>query len=163
MQRFLLKSSIFMFISGYEGGSSMAWTTLRKTFSNRNIFVLSFTNALATFFNTIYQPYWAEYLYQVIGLSILQIGVLQALVRTNNLLFAFPGGMLADRIGRKPVALMGAAARMGTSLVYMLARSYEFLLFGTIVNAMQSISTAAFTAAVAESVPRDKFYKLEGD
>jgi MFS family permease len=134
----------------------MAWSTLRKTFSNRNIFVLSFTNALATFFNTIYQPYWADYLHLALGIPVLQIGVLQALTRTNNLLFAFPGGLLADRIGRKPVAVMGAIARMGTSIFYMFARSYEWLLIGTIINAMQSISTAAFTAAVAESVPRNQ-------
>jgi len=131
-------------------------TSVRKVLSNRNILVISLTNALATFFQTVYTPYWAKYLQDVIGLTIPQIGLLRALQRSNQLLFAFPGGLLADRIGRKKVTLIGAVARTATPLIYLFAGSWELLLIGTIVNAMQSISTAAYSALVAESVPREQ-------
>jgi len=134
----------------------MAKSSMRRVLSNRNILVLSLTNAAATFFQQVYQPYWAAYLKDVVGLDVLQIGLLRSLARSNNLLFAFPGGLLADRIGRKKVTLMGAAARIFTPLIYLFAGTWELLLIGTIVNAMQSISTAAYSAVVAESVPRDQ-------
>jgi len=134
----------------------MTASGMKRAFTNRNVLVISVTNSVATFFNSIYTPYWAEYLQKVIGLSILQIGLLRSIARSNNLLFAFPGGLLADRIGRKPVSLMGAVARIATSLIYLFAGTWEILLLGTIVNSLQSIANAAFAAMVAESVPREQ-------
>lgn len=129
---------------------------LKKSFANRNVLVVSITSSISMFFNMLYMPYWAVYLKDVIGLEIIQIGLLRALARSNQLLFTFPGGLLADRIGRKKVTLMGAAVQIATPLVYLFARSWELLLIGTIINSMQSISTAAFTAMIAESMSRDQ-------
>lgn len=134
----------------------MAVGGMRKVFSNRNVLVISLTNSVATFFMMVYTPYWAKFLKDDIGLEITQIGLLRALQRSNQLLFTFPGGLLADRIGRKKVTLMGAAARMFTPLIYLFAQDWNMLLLGTIVNSMQSISTAAYTAMIAESLPRDQ-------
>jgi len=63
---------------------------------------------------------------------------------------------LADRIGRKKVSLMGAIARIGTSAIYLFAGDYQLLLIGTTISALQSISNSAFSAMVAESLPRDQ-------
>jgi MFS family permease len=127
---------------------------MRKAFANKNVFVVSLTSSISMFFNMLYWPYWPAYLQEVIGLSIPQIGLLQALQRSNQLLFTFPGGLLADRIGRKKVTLMGAAVQIATPLIYIFAGNWELVLIGTVVNATQSISTAAFTAMIAESMSR---------
>jgi len=134
----------------------MAIKGLKRVFANRNVLVISLTNSIAMFFQMVYQPYWARYLQDVIGLTIPQIGLLRALQRSNQLLFTFPGGLLADRIGRKKVTLMGAAFRIITPVIYLFAGTWELLLLGTISNAMQSISTAAYTAMIAESLPREQ-------
>jgi len=129
---------------------------MKKAFANRNVLVVSLTSSISMFFNMLYWLYWAVYLQDIIGLSIPQIGLLQALQRSNQLLFTFPGGLLADRIGRKKVTLMGAAVQIATPFIYLFAGSWELILFGTIVNATQSISTAAFTAMIAESMSRSQ-------
>lgn len=134
----------------------MAKPGMKRVFSNRNVLVISLTNAIATFFNQIYMPYWALYLQDSLGLELWQIGLLRSLQRSQNLLFTFPGGILADRIGRKKVSLMGAIARIGTSAIYLFAGNYELLLIGTTISALQSISNSAFSAMVAESLPRDQ-------
>lgn len=123
----------------------MAKPGMKRVFSNRNVLVISLTNAIATFFNQIYMPYWALYLQDSLGLELWQIGLLRSLQRSQNLLFTFPGGILADRIGRKKVSLMGAIARIGTSAIYLFAGNYELLLIGTTISALQSISNSAFS------------------
>jgi len=129
---------------------------MRRVFTNRNVLVVSVTNSIATFFRNIYTPYWAKFLKDDIGLSIPQIGLLRAFQRSEQLLFTFPGGLLADRIGRKKVTLMGAAARAISPAIYLFATSWELILLGTIISAMQSVSTAAYSAMIAESLPREQ-------
>lgn len=132
---------------------------MRRVFSNRNVLVTSLTNAITTFWNMIYFPYWAIYL-EDLGMSITQIGLLLALQRSQQLLFTLPGGLLADRIGRKKVTLIGAAASMVAPALYLMAgqwidRAWELLIIGTIFSALQSISMAAYDAMIAESLPRN--------
>lgn len=132
---------------------------MRRVFSNRNVLVTSLTNSITTFFNMIYFPYWAIYL-EGLGMSLPQIGLLSALQRSQMLLFTLPGGLLADRIGRKKVTLIGAGTSMVTPVFYLLAgqlidNAWELLVIGTIFSALQSISMAAYDAMIAESLPRN--------
>ena len=103
----------------------------------------------------IYMPYWASYL-EDLGILLTEICLLFSLQRSQQLLLTLPGGILADRIGRKKVTLIGAATNMITPLIYLIAGSMELLVVGTISSSPQSVSMAAYDAMVAESLPRDQ-------
>jgi len=129
---------------------------LKKVFSNRNVLVVSVTNSMATFFWTVYNPFWALYLSEELGMTLPQIGLISTINQAQHLLFQFPGGILADRIGRKKVILIGAISRMAGPLTYLIAGSWELVVVGTLLHAMHAISEAAHTAMIAESLPREK-------
>jgi len=133
---------------------------IRRVFSNRNVLVISLTSSLAMFFNMLYWPFWSKYLVEEppngLGLSITVVGLLSAIQRSQRLLFQLPGGVLADRLGRKKVTLMAAATRMVPPLIYLWARRWEFLAIGSFFSAMSSLGSPAFTAMIAESLPRDQ-------
>jgi len=132
----------------------MALGNMRKVFGNRNVLVVSLTQLITTFFNMIYMQYWAMYLREI-GMSVPQIGLLSALQRSQQLLFTLPGGLLADRIGRKKVTLIGAATGIISPMIYIVARSWELLVLGTLISALQSMAMSAYDAMIAESLPRD--------
>jgi len=129
---------------------------LRRVFSNRNVFVVSLTNSMATFFWSVYNPYWALYLQQEILLPLPMIGLLSTINQSQHLLFQLPGGILADRIGRKKVILIGVTSRIIGPVIYLVAGSFELLIVGTVFHAMHAISEAAHTAMIAESLPRER-------
>jgi len=129
---------------------------MKRVFSNRNVLVISATSSLVMFFDMLYWPYWSKYLKDVIHLTIPQIGLLNAIQRSEQLLFQLPGGILADRIGRKKVTLIAAFARILVPVIYLSANSFELLVLGTFFTAMNSLGMPAFTAMIAESLPRDR-------
>jgi len=129
---------------------------LKRVFSNRNVFVVSLSNSMEHFFWSVYNPFWALYLSSDIGIPLPMIGLLSSINQAQHLLFNFPGGMLADRIGRKKVVLIGVSARLIGPLVFLIARSWELLVLGTLLEAMHSISDAAHQAMIAESLPRER-------
>lgn len=114
------------------------------------------TDSLAIFFRMLYLPYWVLYLKHELHLTVAQIGLLITIQKFQELLFKLPGGILADKIGRKKVTLMGAATQMVTPIIYLMAQSWEPLILGYFFAAMSTISEPAFTAMIAESLPKDK-------
>ena len=112
------------------------------------------------FFQMLYMAFWSKYLEEAppegLGLSISVIGLLLMIQRSQRLLFQLPGGILADRIGRKKVTLIAAATRMIMPLIYLWARSWELLAIGSIFGALSSLGMPAFQALIAESLPRDQ-------
>ncbi|MFB0543920.1 MAG: MFS transporter, partial [Candidatus Bathyarchaeia archaeon] len=133
---------------------------IRRVFSNRNVLVVSLTDSLSMFFQMLYWSSWSKYLEEAppegLGLSIPIIGLLSMLQQSQMLIFQLPGGILADRIGRKKVTLIAAATRMIMPLIYLWARKWEFLAIGSIFGALSSLGMPAFTALIAESLPRDQ-------
>ena len=129
---------------------------VRRVFSNRNVLVISLTSSLAMFFRMLYILYWPRYLKDELGMTVPQIGLLSTVQQSQRLLFQLPGGILADRLGRKKVTLIGAATRIITPIIYLWSWSFEHLVLGSVFAAMSSISSPAFTAIIAESLPRDQ-------
>jgi len=134
----------------------MSSGNIKGIVANRNVLVTSLTSALAVFFNQVYNPFWPLYLQDVLGLTVVEIGILAMIQRSENLLFQLPGGILADRIGRKKVTLLGAAARIGAPIILLMSKSVEQIALGTLFSAMASLSNPAFQALIAESLPRDQ-------
>lgn len=131
-------------------------TTLKEVFSNRNIVAISSTNMLYTIFNGFWELWWSLYLVQVLGVSATIVGLLATIQNTGRILFQLPGGMLADRIGRKKVIVYGTALRVLAPVFLYFADSWYWVVPGMIINACASIYMPAFNAIIAESLPKDK-------
>ncbi len=131
-------------------------TTLKEVFSNRNIVAISSTNMLYTIFNGFWELWWGLYLVQVLGVSATIVGLLATIQNTGRILFQLPGGMLADRIGRKKVIVYGTALRVLAPVFLYFADSWYWVVPGMIINACASIYMPAFNAIIAESLPKDK-------
>ena len=131
-------------------------TSLKEVFSNRNIIAISSTNMLYTIFNGFWELWWGLYLVEVLGVSAIIVGFLATIQNTSRILFQLPGGMLADRIGRKKVIVYGTALRVISPVFLYFANSWYWVVPGVIINACASIYMPAFNAIIAESLPKDK-------
>jgi MFS family permease len=131
-------------------------TSLKEVFSNRNIVAISSTNMLYTIFNGFWELWWGLYLVEVLGVSAIIVGFLATIQNTSRILFQLPGGMLADRIGRKRVIVYGTALRVISPIFLYFADSWYWVMPGIIINACASIYMPAFNAIIAESLPQDK-------
>ena len=131
-------------------------SSLKEVFSNRNIVAISSTNMLYTIFNGFWELWWGLYLLQVLNVSPIIIGFLATIQNTSRILFQLPGGMLAERIGRKKVIVLGTALRVISPIFLYFANSWYWVVPGIVVNACASIYMPAFNAIIAESLPQDK-------
>lgn len=131
-------------------------SSLKEVFSNRNIVAISSTNMLYTIFNGFWELWWVLYLTDILGVSPIIVGFLATIQNTSRILFQLPGGMLADRIGRKRVIVYGTALRVIAPVFLYFAKSWYWVVPGMIINACASIYMPAFNAIIAESLPQDK-------
>ena len=128
---------------------------MKSVYSNRNVMVISITSSIIMFFTQVYNPFWPLYL-QAIGFSLPQIGLLTAIQGAEQFLFQLPGGILADRIGRKKVSLIVAFERIFTPIIFLFSTSWEGILLASLLRGFESVGGPAFQAIVAESLPKDK-------
>jgi MFS family permease len=105
--------------------------TLKEAFSNRNIRVLLVSGG-----------FWALFLSMIQSLS--------------NVFFVYPGGILADKFGRKKVIVWFTATRVFAPIVLSLATSGEQLIPGIICLSLGSAYNPAYNSLIAESLPRTR-------
>jgi len=100
-----------------------------------------------------YRPFWALYLQDHLGASVTNIGIFSMISTAESLLFQLPGGLIADRYGRRKLVLAGTVFRTLGPVLYLLAPSWEWVIPGAIVAGMTSLYMPAFNAIIAESLP----------
>lgn len=129
---------------------------LKQVFSNRNILAISTTNMLYQIFNGLWQLWWTLYLIDELNTPIYIVGFLATIQSGSSILFQLPGGILADRIGRKKVIIFGTGLRVIAPIFLFTARSWQWVVPGVILNATTSIYMPAFSALIAESLPKER-------
>ncbi len=72
---------------------------------------------------------------------------------SERLLFQLPGGLLADRFGRRKIIVYGTALRIIPPLIYLLAADWRQVIPGLLINGAASIYMPAFNAIIADSLP----------
>jgi MFS family permease len=72
---------------------------------------------------------------------------------SERLLFQLPGGLLADRFGRRKIIVYGTAMRIIPPLIYLLAADWRHVVPGLLINGAASIYMPAFNAIIADSLP----------
>lgn len=129
---------------------------LREVFSNRNILAIGSTNMLYQVFNGLWELWWSLYLLEELKTPVLIVGMLAAIQNTSQILFQLPGGIIADRIGRKKVIVFGTALRTIAPLLMFFAKSWQMVVPGLILNSMSSLYGPAFNAIISESLPKER-------
>jgi len=138
---------------GQEGRLNEYYSMFREVFSNKNIMAISITSALWSLMRQGYNPFWALYLKDYLGASVTNIGIFSMISTAESLLFQLPGGLIADRYGRKKLILFGTVLRTFGPVLYLLAPSWEWVIPGAVVAGMTSLYMPAFHAIIAESLP----------
>ena len=93
---------------------------------------------------------------QVLNTPVEIVGLLATIQSSSQILFQLPGGMLADKIGRKKVIIYGTAIRTIAPAVMYFARSWQMVLPGMVLISVASVYNPAFNAVIAESLPQER-------
>ena len=134
-------------------GAREYWSMVRDVFSNRNILAISMTTSLWSLVQQGWNPFWPKYMLDNLGATVTIIGLVTAITTAERLLFQLPGGILADRYGRKRIIVYGTFIRTFSPLIYLLAPSWEWIIPAALINGMASLYMPAFSAIVADSLP----------
>ncbi|MCK5403243.1 MFS transporter, partial [Candidatus Bathyarchaeota archaeon] len=102
----------------------MVLDSLKTALSNRNILVLSVSVSFLMLSFSLYQSFWPLYLLEQ-GLNVELVALLSVIGMSSRLLAQLPGGILADRIGRKKALLIAAPLFVIQPIIYMFATSWE--------------------------------------
>ena len=119
----------------------------------RPFWLLIAANAVGSLGAGLFVPYWALYLTESLGASGAQAGALLAVAGGVGLVGAPIGGLLADRIGRRPLLLFATA---GSGIGLILYGSLESLVAIAILTPfwaiMSDLGSPAISAAIADVV-----------
>jgi len=107
------------------------------------------------FASHIWKPYWSLYVIELGG-SKSAVGALSTLQSFSNLALLLPGGMLADRFGRKRIILVSSLFSFLSPIMLLFPNSWAGLIPGIIASAFSSLSIPAQGALIAESLPPEK-------
>ncbi len=129
---------------------------VKEVFSVRNVAVISFTSSLYQVFNQLWNLWWSLYLLNVLDAPIFVVGLISTIQSSSQILFQLPGGVLADRIGRKKVIVLGTTLRIIGPVLLFLAPTWQWVIPGMIFNAMSALYMPAFNAIIADSLPRER-------
>ncbi|MFB0543565.1 MAG: MFS transporter [Candidatus Bathyarchaeia archaeon] len=127
-------------------------STLRQLFSNRNFVVLTVSDVLFLVGATLWWPFQALYILEL-GASKQILGMIMMLQSASMLIFQLPGGILADRFGRKRVLIPASFLRCVPPILYLVANHWVVIIPGVIINALSSVDLPAWQALLAESLP----------
>lgn len=130
-------------------------SVIKLVLSERNVFVLSFTSVMSMcFLNLIMR--WMP-LYQLeLGATPEIVGITAMLRALVQLLLMFPGEILADKIGRKKVIIFGWALIPLASLIWIMARNWQQLVLGQVLQiGGMALTAPASQALIADSLPHE--------
>jgi MFS family permease len=117
-----------------------------------NVLAFSMTGLLINFGVQVFQPFIPFYL-QTLRASIPEIGIVFAGMAIATNLMSIPGGILADRIGRKTIIVVGNIAGFGLYLALLGVGNWTTaLLVLFMATVFATLVQPAYSATVAESV-----------
>jgi len=127
----------------------------RETFTNRNLVAVTVMQTLFMFTAFLWWPYRGLYILEL-GATKEQLGLLLTVETVSNLIFQYPGGVLADRYGRRKLIIVGSILRMLSPLSFMLAKDWTQIIPAMILSSSAMIGLPARMALITESMPSGK-------
>jgi len=129
---------------------------MKEVFSNRNILTIGLTTSLWTLCNSGWRPFWSIYLTEELGADLLAVGLLSTIQTADQFLFQLPGGVLADKYGRRKIIVYGTSLRLLSPIIYWFSTHWTHTILAVIINGAASVYTPAFNAIIADSLPEEK-------
>ena len=113
----------------------------------RRVMVITLASALGYFaYNSFLSPYLRQS-----GVRVIFVGLFFGLASAVETPMAFAGGVLADRLGRRPVMVVGRVLRTAGWLVALFTPTTPGLITAAVLLGLSGVSGSAYRALVAES------------
>jgi MFS family permease len=104
----------------------------------------------------LWKKFLPKYL-EALGASAPIIGLFGTAEDFFDAIYQYPGGWLADRVGRRRAFLVLITAASAGYLVYLFSPSWPFLFLGlALVMAWQSMASPGIFAVIGDSLPRER-------
>jgi MFS family permease len=94
---------------------------------------------------------------EALGASVLIIAVYGSLKELLDAVYKYPGGWLADRMGRRRALILFALLSLFGYLIYLIAPNWHWILIGTFfVMAWSSLTSPAIFAIIGDNLPQNR-------
>jgi MFS family permease len=103
----------------------------------------------------LWLPYRSLFIIEL-GASMETLGALLLIETIGGMVFQLPGGVLADRYGRKKIMILSSVIGLGSPLIYLFATNWTHIAPALLLAATSSLSRPAYHALIAESLPIEK-------
>ena len=97
-------------------------------------------------------PYRSLYILEL-GATKELLGMLLMLETVGQIIFQLPGGILADRFGRRRIIVYSSFFRIASPIIYMFSTHWTHMAPGMILNSAAMLGVPAVNALIAESLP----------
>jgi MFS family permease len=107
--------------------------------------------------NALIFPFFALFMTDRFGVSIARVGVIFAIFSVTGIVGSTVGGALADRFGRKPIALTSLVASALGNLALAFITDFNMLyVLAAVLGTVGSIGRPAWEAMMADLLPEEK-------
>ena len=124
----------------------------KETFTNRNLVAVTVMQTLFMFTAFLWWPYRSLYIREL-GATNEQLGLLLTVETVTNLIFQYPGGVLADKYGRRKLIILGSILRLLSPISFLLATDWTHIVPAMILSSSAMIGFPARMALITESIP----------
>ncbi len=122
----------------------------------RNVSIASAAVFIIGLGEELWKKYLPKYL-EALGASIPVIGLFGTAENLLDAIYQYPGGWLADRVGRRLAFLAFVALASAGYLIYLFSTSWPLVFVGlAFAMAWQSMASPAIFAVIGDSLPPDK-------
>jgi MFS family permease len=122
----------------------------------RNIVAASSAVFLISLGEELWKKFLPKYL-EALGASVLAIGVFGTVKDLLDAVYQYPGGWLADRLGRRQAFLIFVTLACVGYLIFLFSESWPFVFVGlAFVMAWSSMASPAIFAVIGDSLPRER-------
>jgi MFS family permease len=122
----------------------------------RNVSIASAAVFLLGLGEELWKKFLPKYL-ESLGASTLIVGFFGTAEDFFDAIYQYPGGWLADRLGRRRAFLTFVAIASAGYLVYLISPSWPYLFLGlALVMAWQSMASPAIFAVIGDALPRER-------
>jgi MFS family permease len=122
----------------------------------RNVSIASAAVFLLGLGEELWKKFLPKYL-ESLGASTLIVGFFGTAEDFFDAIYQYPGGWLADRLGRRRAFLTFVAIASAGYLVYLISPSWPYLFLGlALAMAWQSMASPAIFAVIGDALPRER-------
>ncbi|TET56524.1 MFS transporter, partial [Candidatus Bathyarchaeota archaeon] len=140
------------------GAIAEAWREMPKTLKFVTVAFL-----VSAFEEPMFRMFTALYVFDVIGVSEMQWGIVNTASIAATLVLGFPLGKVVDKIGRKKSILLAYTLFIPSTILFISARNFPLLLTVNLLFAMGGcLIMPAYNALLADLIPKEKRGRIMG-